>query len=557
MCYNSVVFHSSGVCRTRKSSLTRGASVMVVSVMLAKVLGLVYVIPLTQLIQTKGLGWYSSAYALYALLLTLSTSGFPTAMAKVVSERLATHRHGDVEQLFRVTIQLVVVLGVVMFILMWFGAPLYSRLVTLNQPATTRAAVTLCVRAVAPSLLVIPALSALRGYLQGFQRMEPSGYSQAVEQVFRVAFIVLGAYLVVKVISPGNIAWGAAMATFASFIGGVAALVLLLFAVRNLHREFRNDGFIRPTEGRGAALGILWRYALPVCLGTLVVPISQQVDALTVPNLLAVFRNSSSAMNLYGIYARQALQLVNVPLAFAFAIGSSVLPAISRAHTQKDLATVSRQVQATVRSMFFIMFPTGAVLLLLAKPVDIGLFNSTEGVAVIASVSVMSIFSGLELISTYMLQGMAKMYRPVRNMFIGVGVKLCFNVMLIPHFGIVGAAAGSTIGYMCSSTLNILAVRKYGSIHFSIWRQITPALVATAITGIVMEVLYRLSLRLPPVPHAVLWAWIQLVVILGISAVIYVLVGMRLSAVKASEVRSLPGIGLLLSKLARRIQPQQ
>lgn len=547
-----------GCIATRKSSLTRGASVMVVSVLLTKVLGLAYVIPLTQLIHDKGLGWYSSAYALYTLLLTLSTSGFPTAMAKVVSERLALHRHGDIEQLFHVTLRLVIVFGVAMFVLMWFGAPLYSHLVSLNQPASTTAAVTLSVRALAPSLLVIPAASALRGYLQGYQRMEPSGYSQAIEQVFRVAFIVAGAYLVVRVLSPGNIAGASAAATFASFVGGLAALVLLIFAVRNLRRDLSDGVHIySTTESAGAIINTLWRYALPVSLGTLVVPISQQVDALTVPNLLAVYHNANSAMNLYGIYSRKALQLVNVPLAFAFAIGSSILPAISTSHTKRDLTAVHRQVKGTLRSMFFIMFPTAAVLLLLAQPIDYALFNSNQGATIIASVSIMSVFSGLELISTYMLQGLAKMYRPVRNMFIGVAVKLAFVFILIPHFGILGAAASSTIGYLCSSTLNIMAVRKYGSIRFSVWGQITPALISTVITAIPMELLYQLLTRIDLVSSHILWAWIELIIILGICSIFYILLGMRLSAVTALEVQSLPGIGSLLSRIAKRIQPQQ
>lgn len=562
MCYNAVAFLNREVCVTHKPSLTRGASAMIVSMFVAKVLGLVYVIPLTYLIHNDGLGFYSSAYALYALLLTLSTAGFPTAMARTISERLALNRYGDVEQLFRITSRLLTVLGLVSFLLMWFGAPLYSRLVALKAPGTDLHAVTLSVRAVAPSLLIIPVMSSLRGYLQGFQRMEPSGLSQTVEQLFRVLAIVIGAYLVVKVFSPGNIAAGAAAATFGSFIGGLAALWLLILAVRKLKNDLGNRRFATPGESAYTAVKILWKYAVPVSLAALVLPVSQQLDALTIPNLLLGLKhlNWHHAMGEYGTYTRQAVQLVSIPLAFVVAIGSSIMPAIAHAMTKRDVGTVNHQMRRTIRTVFFFLLPIAAVLLLLAKPIDMALFGRQDGVNAIASVSVMSVFSGFELITSYMLQGVGKMYRPVRNMFIGLGVKLIFNFILIGPLGIVGAAMASTIGYLVSSTLNIMAVKKYAELRFSVWNQVLPSLVATVLTGLLTELLYAFSLVLwHPVTkgHEMIWAWMQLLLILSLSGLFYLFVSMRSRAVTAVELKSLPGVGRRLARLAERIQPHQ
>nr|WP_255524553.1 polysaccharide biosynthesis protein [Alicyclobacillus sp. SO9] len=562
MCYNAVAFFNREVCATHKPSLTRGATAMVASMFITKVLGLVYVIPLTYLIHKDGLGLYSSAYALYSLLLTVSIAGFPTAMARTISERLALNRYGDVEQLFRLTSRLMIGLGAVSFLLMWFGAPLYSRLIGLKASGASLQSVTLSVRAVAPSLLIIPVMSSLRGYLQGFQRMEPSGLSQAVEQLFRVVAIVLGAYLVVKVFAPGNIAVGAAAATFGSFVGGAAALWLLILAVQKLKKDLGNRRFATPTESSSKAIKTLWKYAVPVSMGALVLPVSIQVDALTIPNLLSVLKHLSwsNALGQYGIYSRQAVQLVSIPMAFVVAIGSSIMPAIAHAQTRRDLKTINHQMRRTLRTAFFLLFPIAAVLLLLAKPIDMALFDQQSGVNAIASVSVMSIFSGFEMITTYMLQGVGKMYRPVRNMFIGLAVKLVFNFILIGPLGIVGAAMASTLGYLVSSTLNIMAVKKYAELQFSVWNQVLPSLVATVLTGILTEVLYAFSLVLwHPVTnaHAMIWAWIQLLFILFLSGLFYLFISMRSHAVTAAELKSLPGVGTRLARLAERIQPHQ
>ncbi len=178
----------------------------------------------------------------------------------------------------------------------------------------------------------------------------------------------------------------------------------------------------------------------------------------------------NEANELWGILSRQAFQLVNIRSAFALAIGATVLPAIAHAQTLKEQAKVIQTIRGTIRSMFFMTFPAAAVFLALAKPIDIAFYDSNQGTGVIAMVSLIGVFSGLELISTYMLQGLGKMYRPVRNMFIGILVKVVFNAMLIYTLGILGAAIASAIGYLCSSWLNIMAVKKYGRVHFSVWK---------------------------------------------------------------------------------------
>jgi O-antigen/teichoic acid export membrane protein len=548
------------VCPTAKSNLARGAAIMVVCVALAKFLGLIYNIPLSYLIGPEGLGIYSVAYSLYNILLVVSTSGFPTALGRLISERLALKRYADVEQMFTTTLRVVCLFGCAAFLLMWFGAPWYCRLVALKAQDVGVDQVVWSVRALAPSLLVVPLLSALRGYVQGFQNMTPSAYSQAVEQLVRVITIVVGAYLVVRWWHPGDIAGGAAAATFGAFTGALAGLFLLLAAIVPLRRRFHSQrGDWRVRESRRQSFRILYQYALPVSLGALVVPISSQVDSLTVQNFLMWAGDSfHEAAGQFGILTRQAIPLINIPLAFAYAIGASVMPAIAHAKTLRDARAVEASIRGTIRSMFFITFPTAAVLLVLARPVDMALYGTHDGWVIIASVSFMSVFSGLELISTYMLQGIGEMYRPVRNMFIGVAIKTLCNLALILPFGIIGAAIASTIGYLFSSTLNILAVKKYGDIQFSVWRLISPALMAALILCVVLVPSSWLGARVGAglfTAHPVAQAWLQLMVALVIGAIVYIVAGIRLSAVTSDELAALPAIGPRLARLAAHLQP--
>lgn len=548
----------------QRRSLARGASVMVISVAVAKVLGILYIVPLTSLIHKEGLGIYSNAYALYAILLTLATSGFPTAMGKVVSERLALHRYPEVEQIYRVTMRTLWLFAFILAIAMWFCAPLYSHLVALRDPAGASRYLVLSIRALAPSVLIVPAMSGKRGYLQGFQRLEPSGYSQAVEQFFRVMAMVVGAAIVMH-LTHGNVADGAAAATFGAFVGALAGMALLQVAVTVVRREFRRER--RATRSASArksgltnaqVLRTLFHVGLPISLAALVVPISNLVDSVTVQNLLMLSGESlHSATAQYGILSRQAFQLIQLPLAFGMAVGASVLPSISHAKAVRDQETIQTNVVGTIRSMFFMSFPISASLLMLGRPVDILLFHGTEGALIISGVSFMGILSSLELISTYMLQGLGNLLRPVRNMFIGVTIKLILNIALIPHFHIMGAAIATTVGYLFSSMLNILAVRKYGQVQFSVWRLAGPMITASvplclAMGGVSFAAYHAAHALYGHADRFVALTQIMLAVLVG--AIVYILAAIRLRAVSATELRRLPVVGNRLSRIAVQLQ---
>lgn len=533
---------------------------MVISVTLTKILGLIYIIPLSRLIGSTGMGIYSNAYNLYITLSILSTAGFPTAMGKLISERLALKKYGDVEQIYRVTMAVLALLSIPLTAIMWFGAPVYSYLIALNDPGQSSRLLTMSVRAVAPSLLVVPIISGLRGYLIGFQRLEANGYSQALEQIVRVIAIVAGAALMMHW-THGNTAAGAAAATFAAFLGAVAALLLLLFSLSSVRKDAKASQIhkqnVMPWK---VALKTLYDIALPISIGSLVLPIAGLIDSLTVQNLLTLKHMPlKEAIGQYGVLSRQAMQLAQLPMAFAMAIGASILPAISHANALRDWDSIERNVTGTLRSMFFMTFPVVATLWLLPVPIDKVLFGSTDEADIIASVALMGVFSSLELVTTYMLQGIGNMYRPVRNMFIGVLIKLVFNLTLIYPFGILGAAIATILGYLASSTLNLLAVKKYGNLKFSVWRIATPSIFAGGILCIAIALVnwaaYHSGVHLI---HSEFWLrlW-QLAASLGIGAIVYVLASIRLRAVAPEELRRLPAIGRRLAGLAERIQPQR
>jgi PST family polysaccharide transporter len=557
ICYNAVT--DLEVDLTKAPNVARGASIMVLCVALAKFLGIIWVVPVTALIGQEGLGLYSNAYAVFTIFQQLALSGFPLAMSKLISERIAHERFAEAEQIYQVAMRTIVPLGLLAFLLMWFGAPLYSYLTAVGDPTEAARLLVPSFHTLALALLFIPFISGFRGYMQGFQQLEAPAYSQAIEQIFRVVAMVVGAYFVIRV-EHRSVAAGSAAATLGAAVGAAAGALLLAFAIIPLRREYRVSVHDSPLRYR-QALRVLYQVALPISLGGLVVPISNLADSFTVQNLLmAAGQTYKEATAGYGILTRQALYLIQLPLSFAYAIGISVLPAISAATAKGDHKTLQRTVRSTVRGMFLISFPAAAVLLILARPISSSLYGNYDGAPIISAVSFMAIFSSLELISTYILQGLGKFYRPVRNMFLGVGVKVVLNVVLILSLhSVMGAAIATTIGYICSSALNVLAVKKYGNVKMSLGRYAlrfaTPTVGLLAVLWLSKTgVRWFLSELLV---HSVRFENVTVLIIsVLVGAWSYVYFILKLGIVREKELESLPGIGRRLASISRRFFPE-
>ena len=89
-----------------KKTFMKGAIVLGIAGLIVKVLGAFFRIPLANIIGDTGMGYYQTAYPIYVLLLTLSTAGIPTAIARLVSERTAEGDHFEANKIFKLSFKL-------------------------------------------------------------------------------------------------------------------------------------------------------------------------------------------------------------------------------------------------------------------------------------------------------------------------------------------------------------------------------------------------------------------------------------------------------------------
>ncbi|GGJ08913.1 stage V sporulation protein B [Alicyclobacillus cellulosilyticus] len=428
----------------------RGAVLLASAAAVSKLLGSVYTIVLQNVIGDRGMGLFQMAYPVYATLVAVATAGLPVALSKMVSERLAL---GDVyggERVFRVALVMLLACGVAAFALLFFGAGMWARLA--GDPAAA-----LAVRAVAPALLLVPAMSALRGYYQGYQWMEPTAASQVVEQFVRVATILL---LAMGLLSLGySTPVAAAGAAFGAVTGAAAGLLWLLRCWGSRPRPAAAKRADAP--GWLAMSRQLVYYAFPISLGALVVPLMNNIDVITVVNLLkAAGHAQAEATTTFGLLSGRAAKLMMLPTTLASSIGMAVMPAVSEAFTLGYRSQLSGRIDTALRLTVMLALPASAGLAILARPIDITLFRDDAGWDLIAVTAVATVFAGVQLTTAAVLQGAGWVYVPVANLFFACAVKLAANLAWVKMYGAVGAAWATVVCYAVAAALNLWCLRR-------------------------------------------------------------------------------------------------
>jgi stage V sporulation protein B len=475
-----------------KENFIKGAAILSVAGLLVKILGAIYRIPLTNLIGTEGIGYYQPAYNIYNLLLVVSLSGFPTAIAKLVSEKRALQNYEGAYQVYKVSRWGLFIIGIVSSLLVLIFA---RQLVTfIGFPGSYYSML-----ALVPALFAVPLLSAYRGFFQGTQNMAPIAYSQLIEQVFRVA---VGLYLAYALVGRG-LEEAAAGATFGASAGGVAALILIylmfFFSKRSIKDEIKTSTHNKIEPVWDVVRNLLY-IAIPITIGASIAPLMGNMDTYIVANrLTAIGYTSEQIADLYGELSGTAQTLINFPQVFSTAVAMSLVPAITDAFTKKQIPRLNVTANAGVKMSLIIGLPCGIGLFMLAEPViallyaSIGPEKHASSGALLEILAIGVIFLTLVQAFTAILQSINKQFHPVKNLVVGLIVKVILSYILIgmPAINIKGAAISTTISYLVVALLNYYDINKT-KIKINLIQISARPLLSAAIMSVATGVSFRL-----------------------------------------------------------------
>lgn len=517
-------------------SFFRGALVLSLAGLFVKVIGALYKIPLARLIGDEGMGLYQMAYPVYGILLTLSTAGVPVAISILVAEKQAENDYYGSRRIFRLSAAMLGAFG------LFFSLVLVLSAAWLTHHVFQDARVYSALLAVSPAILLTSVSSSFRGYFQGNQTMVPTALSQIIEQIVRVATVLLLAYLLL----PHGLEWAAAGATFGAVTGGMASVAILLFYYRR-HKKNHRDKWqpVQPQEPVAHLLKRIITLALPVSVGGLVVPIMQVIDAAIIPMRLQVAGHSPKmATGLYGQFSGMANPLINIAPIITISISLALVPIIAEAMAKNDRREVSRRVNQALWSTFLIGMPAAAGLGVLATPICDMLYAKPEVGPLVAVLTPSTLLLGLYQTTRGTLQGMGKTHLPVINLTVGVIIKGTLNYLLVavPFLSIQGAGIATVTGFSVSVALNWYFVRKYTGFSLDWRKTISLPLVCTVFMAVMTRLAYLLVSS-----HAGNTAGVLVAICTGI--ITYGFAILATGGVKAADLKFIPGIGPKLARL--------
>ena len=224
---------------TTNNKMVQGTFWMTFGSIFSRLIGALYIIPWNALMGSTDAAntanaLYSIGYTPYQLFLSIGIAGFPAAMSKQVAKYNAKNQYRTGIDIFKKSMFFMLLTGAVSAALMYGLAPMIAE----NSPAASPEDGALVIRALAPALLLVPGMSLMRGFFQGYQDMVPSAISQVFEQIGRVVYLLGATYIVMQLLD-GNIATAVAHSTFAAFVGAIVATIILLFYYKKKMAEYQ------------------------------------------------------------------------------------------------------------------------------------------------------------------------------------------------------------------------------------------------------------------------------------------------------------------------------
>lgn len=533
------------------SAFVRGAAILAVAGITARIIGAVFRVVLAAILGDEGIGLYQYAYPIYSTLLVISTAGIPVALSKIMAEKIALNDYREATRVFRIAFILLTLSGLAIFLVLFLGAEFIAFYIVKDSKAVYP------VIAIAPAILFVTVMASLRGFFQGQQNMVPTAASQLLEQLVRVVFSIS----LVIVLLPIGLEYAAAGATSGAAAGGLAGLLMLTFLYWRKRGQFQSLAEKQLEHNPDPISRIIRRIfslAIPVTIGGLVIPLISLIDLAVVPRQLqAAGFSLESARALYGQLTGMASSVVYFPNVIALALSMSLVPAISEAYTLKNQTLIRIRTAIAVKLTVLFALPATLGLFLLAEPVTVLLFNNVAAGFSLRYMSWSVIPLCLYVTTTGLIQGLGRPIIPAQNMFYGGIVKtfIAWHLTAIPSLNVGGAALASVIGIGVAAILNLYHVYRFTGWRANIRELIILPGVATAAMSIVVYSLYHLISRYAePLFSVGRLNGIATLASIFIGMLIYGLVLLLTGSLNKNELHMVPFIGPQLARLTERLR---
>ncbi len=489
--------------KTAAGNIIKQGSILALASILVRVIGMIYRIPIANIIGDEGNGIYSAAFEIYNIMLIISSYGMPMAVSKLVSAKCAEKKYKNAYQLFRYSMIFSVITGGSAALFIYFGADmLEARFFSKYQ------GIAIPLRILAPTIFIVAVMGTLRGLFQGRKTMMPTAVSQIFEQIVNAFVSVAAAWFLVRKHQgkADQAVWGAAGSTLGTCIGALTAF-LILFLIYLLYRPVmgrqkrRDVASVR--ESVGASYKLIVLTVIPIVLSQTVYQLSGIVDVTLFNSVMGQKGTAAREVStLLGVYSTKYRTLVNVPIAISTAIASSMVPGLAVSVLQGDMASLHYKIRSAIRFNMVIAFPSAMGLSVLATPIVRLLFPSSPdyvlGGTMLMTGSVCVIFYALSTVTSGVLQSIDKMNLPVLHSLLSLilHIVLVFVLLKYTSLGAFALVVGNVTYPILVCYLNARSVRKALDYRQDVVKTYCIPLLSSCVMGICTYGVYRIVLLL-------------------------------------------------------------
>ena len=455
--------------KNKKETISKGILSLLFSQIIVKIIGLIYKLYLTN---REGFGdtgnaIYSAGFQVYALLLAFSSTGIPSALAKLVSERVAVGDNKGAYRIFKIAFYTFSAFGLLGTILLFLGAHTIATN-WLQIPEAEYSLITL-----SPSIFFASVISVLKGYFNGRQNLSATAKSQTIEQIFKTIFTIILVELVAY-LSKTNTTLMAGVANLATTLSAFVCFSYLYIFYKSKNKEIAQEismstNYI-PTRVRKTLKTIL-KESMPISLSSFVASLNRNIDLFTVVRILKKFMTESDAKIQYGILSGKVDTLCSLPLCLNIPFVTAMIPSIAKSKSKGRDAEVSTKISTFLTITVLISVPSTLIFILFANPILKILFpNASSGALLLQINSVSILFSMLSQTVNGALQGIGKTHIPAISFFMGMIFKFLTNIILISNesIGINGAAIGNIICNIVVFSIGFFVLHKNVELKFDI-----------------------------------------------------------------------------------------
>ena len=512
-----------------------GVAVLTVSTVIVKLIGALYKIPMIKYLGEDGMGYFNSAYEIYTFFYILATAGLPVAISIMVAKNAEEGNRANVKRIFSVSIFVLCLLGSIGSAALFFGSDFFGQLIG-NSGAVDSVA------AIAPMALFVCISGAIRGYFQGHGNMIPTAVSQVIEAAGKLA---LGLVLSAWAINSGcDVKETAALATLGVTAGAGMSTVYLAFN-KSLDKRKKYKSINRQSvQKKKEIVKRLIFIAVPITLSSAVISLTRVVDLLMILRRLQAIGYTEEAANaIYGSYSTLAVSMFNLPASLVTPIALSLVPILASAAGTGDKVRERETLNSSMKLCGLIIIPAALGLSMFSRPilelVFSGETNAIRIAAPLLSVLAASVFfSCLMTVTNAVLQAYGKERKPIISMFCGAAVKIILSYILIgiPEVNIFGAPISTLVCDITVTAINVYHIRKttdcLNNMFDLFFKTIVSATLAIGACGVGYYGMIYFGI--------VRETGLLTLAVIGATAIMYILLVMRIGAVSRDELTMIP-----------------